>query len=271
MDSTGHFPPCYVLTAPHGSGKRAHSAGSQLQKAGIKHSFVRGFGPDSMNVAQSYSRARNLLFMKRSLTRGEIAAYLGHKKIWEKIASGGEGCALVLEDDFMFANADTITENIQHAVRHLKYLDLIKLFDFRPREPIAAVPAGDFRIAVYTRPNSGLVGYLITADCCRKLLKRSHVFRPVDEELRYWFELGIRIGSTEPNLVFDNGEELEGSLLQDEREKMRHRKSRLRSIYANILSAYVNLRSWRWSREVARQMAAEQQRQQSASPAGSLD
>lgn len=259
MNVLDQFPLCYVLTAPTGSEKRKQSAQVQLEQVGIAHSLVYGFGPESDSVAQSYSKLKNLVLSKRSLTPGEVAVYLGHRKIWDMIARSKQGCGLVFEDDFGFSDSVAVADRIRRATRHLDHFDLIKLFDFQPRAPLMTIQEGDFRIAVHTRPNSGMVGYLITAECCRKLLKRRYVFRPVDEELRYWFQLGIRIGSVEPNLVFDNGEGLDGSLLDEERERIRGRKNRLRSIYGNFLTAYVNIRSWLWSREVARSVVAKPQ------------
>lgn len=268
MDTCSFFPPCYVLTAPLGGDLRLRSAVAQLESLAIRHALVSGFSPESVAVDRSYSRIRNLLFMKRSLTRGEVAVYLGHRKIWQTIVERGDRYALVFEDDFRFVDPGTAATMIGRAARHLDRFDLIKLFDFRKREPLAAIADDGFEIAIHGRPNSGLVGYLVTADCCRKLLMRRHIFRPVDEELRYWFDFRIGIGSVEPNLVFDNGGELAGSLLDGEREKVRQKRKWLRSIYANFLAAYVGIRSWWWARRIVRLLKAPDRPREEPLPPG---
>lgn len=250
MGTSVSFPACFVLSAPQGSAQRRESSQSQLDGAGVDYTMVTGFGPEDKQISHRYSPAKNLLLMKRHLARGEIAVYLGHQKIWQMVLDRGISKALILEDDFRFVEGNAAVHVIATASQHLGQFDLIKLFDFRTRKPLTSMQEDGFELAIYRRPNSGLVGYLISADCCRKLLQRKQVFRPVDEELRYWFEKRIRIASIEPNPIADDGERLDGSILDRDREATRAKRSLLRSLYANLISGYVSIRCWLWSRQV---------------------
>ncbi|WP_457941339.1 glycosyltransferase family 25 protein [Mesorhizobium sp. 10J20-29] len=201
-------------------------------------------------VTTEYSSLRNALFMKRSLTPGEIAVYLGHRKIWQKIVENGDHYAIVFEDDFLLLDTLNFRQTISKLTNVCNNFDMVKFFDFNKRTPAHTMHCDGLNVAIYSRPNSGLVGYMLSRYCCQKLLSRRYIFRPVDEELRFWFEFGIRVASLEPNIVIDNGVSLRGSLLDADRERMRARKSLLRSIYANCLTAYVNLRSHYWAKRV---------------------
>ena len=62
---------------------------------------MTGFGPTDPEIAAGYSRWRNLVYCKRSLSNREIAAYLGHRLIWQRIIDDGHAYALVLEDEHL--------------------------------------------------------------------------------------------------------------------------------------------------------------------------
>ena len=243
-------PCCYILLAPHGDGRRQQSARLQMEVVDLDYRFIIGFSPQDPLTTQSYSKFRNALLMKRPLSMGEVAVYLGHQKIWSEILESNAPWGLVLEDDFSIADQQNFVRDIENAAQFTGQLDIIKLFNFQKKGPLFVHRSNNIRIGFFSRPNSGLVGYIITRSGCEKLLKQKHIFRPVDEELRYWFQSKLKIASVLPNLVEDNGESLDGSLLQHDREQIRKNRSIIRSLYANLITLYINVRSHRWSRKV---------------------
>jgi GR25 family glycosyltransferase involved in LPS biosynthesis len=257
--------PCYVLTAPQASEARRSHARAQLAAARLAFSFVEGPGPDAPQVRARYSAWRNLLFCKRSMAPCEVAAYLGHQAVWRRVVEGGAAGALVFEDDFRFLDPGAAACQLAAAARAVGEWDVVKLFDFRPRRPYRVLRRGDLDLAIHERPNSGLVGYVISREACRRLLQRRHVFRPVDEELRHWYAFGLSVCSTQPMLVTDGSDALGGSLLDEARQGMRARKRLARSLWGNVLTAAMNVRSFVWVRCVARRADA---RALAAAPGG---
>lgn len=252
----GEVPPCFVVTAPHSGEARRESARSQLDRAGIDHVMTVGFGPQSEAVSRLYSPWRNAVLNKRPLTPGEVAAYLGHRKAWRAVADSGTPSGLVLEDDFRFVDPTRAAGIVAAAADHLGRWDIIKLFDYRPRRTLALVKGDGVTLALHARPSHGFVGYLISARCCRRLLKRRHVFRPVDHDICHSFETGLRVASVQPSVVADDGEALDGSLLEEARRAERATLSRSRRAYGRLLSAYLKVGSWLWSRRIARELEA---------------
>ena len=248
---------CYLLSAPDSPPARLQNAAEQLASLGWGHTVVTGFGPTDPEIAAGYSRWRNLVYCKRSLSNREIAAYLGHRLIWQRIIDDGHAYALVLEDDFVCADRDRAALVMAAAPALMADWHMLKLFDFRARLPDATFAHGGLRLAVYARPNSGLVGYFISRECCEALLAGTTVFRPADEEIRYWFRTRIRICSVLPNVVTDNSDVLGGSLIEADREDIRSRRNVVRSIWGNVITAYIKLRSWLWVRHVISTLPAD--------------
>jgi len=242
------IPLCSVLTAPQGDPARRDNVEQQMASAQIEFEFVVGFTPESPEIENAYGKWRNKIFAKRDLTRGEIAVYLGHRKIWQNIIDSGQNSGLVFEDDLSFIDPSNIREVLRAAAASLRSWDLIKLFDFRPHRGLSSFHENGITLQVYKRPNSGMVGYMLTAECCRKLLKRKYIFRAVDEELRYWFEKQIRIVTITPNPVTEISHKLKGSILESSRYDKRRKRNVVRSLYFNIITAYINICCELWSR-----------------------
>lgn len=209
----------------------------------MPHVVVDGFAPDDPSIRESYSNWRNLLFSKRSLSGAEIATSLGHRRIWRMVLEQDSTSALVFEDDFQFEDVGRAMRAIATASKLMDQWDIVKLFDFKPRAPSAGFSVDGLDFAIHERPNSGLVGYLISRDGCRKLLAQEHVFVPVDEEVRLWFRHGLSVCSVVPNVVSDISDSLGGSLLEDSRLAIKSRRNALRSIWGNVLTLNAQVRS----------------------------
>ena len=237
---------------PNNNGQRQKSTTRQLNALGINFEFVYGFAPCDPIIKQKYSKLLNALAMKRALSDGEKAVSMGHRKIWQRILDSDLDFALIFEDDFQIVNPASFLDSIFRALPLLSSVDMIKLFDFQKRDPLYTIPVGFYSVCIYERPNSGLVGYLVTRVFCERLLSQRYIYRPIDEELRYWFSHRVRIASFSSNLVIDNSASLDGSFLSIDRDIVRGKRNVIRSIYANFITLYTNLRSYYWSKHVVR-------------------
>ena len=224
--------------------------------------FVQGAvaGDDAATRLLDSSRAR--MWSKHPLTPTEVACYTSHRRCWEVLLNGPWEQALVMEDDFLLRDPETVRKALHSAGLLLSQgRNLVKLFDYprsRPDDYGLSRHVGGLTLMKWKRPRAGTVGYLVSRDGAQRLLARRKVFRAVDEDIRLYWELGLDVWSVPGNPVTDNGEALGGSLLEQGRRKSRNRL-RLRAIKGFLIGAY---------RTVANLVAFRQafRRQQSARP-----
>jgi glycosyl transferase, family 25 len=149
--------PCYVLTIDKEGGHRRAHTRFQLESLPMKWEFSQGFTPESPQVSTEYSRWRNWLSMKRSMSLGEIAVYLGHRSIWQKIIDCEQPVALVMEDDFKIVDSAKLLSGILDAIACSDQWDVAKFFDYRPKRAVRSLKLGESNYVAYKYPTSGLV------------------------------------------------------------------------------------------------------------------
>ncbi|RWB20722.1 MAG: glycosyltransferase family 25 protein [Mesorhizobium sp.] len=233
----------FVLTVePPGGARRTHAA-NELGRVGISFDFVQGIDQNSADIDRAYSRLRNWALHKRSLTRGEISVYLGHRKIWQEALSRGLDFALIFEDDFKICNDEQFIQAINDAISHRGTWSIVKFFDFNHKKVVESVKIGATQLVGYKYPASGAVAYLINRQAAQSLLHRRHLFRPIDEDFSHPWEFSMRVWSTSPNLVDEVSFQLGGSILERERCDLRRKRVVIRSIWGNFLQARKLVRS----------------------------
>ena len=279
---SGELPPddisglaCHVLTVDAQGGSRRSHAESQLSALPLRYEFVDGIDasrhtePSLINASSTnasrigpsrsdrrpsidnavYSRWRNRLYMKRSMTEGEIAVYMGHRRIWQRIVDGDADAAMVLEDDFTITCPAAFMTAVSAAVVNGSRWDIVKLFDYRNnRKIVRRSEWGGGGFVQYRYPSSGCVAYLINRESCRRLLARTRLARPVDVDLSHPWEFGLRTWSLQSGVVGEAAASLGGSLLEPQRQTHR---STLRSIYGNVLSMNKLIRSAIYHRQLS--------------------
>lgn len=127
------------------------------------------------------------------LVDGEIGCYASHLRLWERLVREAVPVALVLEDDVLLR--PTLRAVIDALAPCATDWDMVKLMG-RPREPdVGTQPlAGEVRLIRYHRPPSLTGAYLISLAGARKLAaRRRPFFRPIDVDLRHWWECDLRL------------------------------------------------------------------------------
>jgi GR25 family glycosyltransferase involved in LPS biosynthesis len=219
----------FVISVPT-SGARRASAAAQLNAIGWRFRFVDGHTPDSADARRIYSQPLNARHAKRPLTEGEIAVYASHRRALRAFLDSGAEYGLILEDDFGLVDPSVMSQRITAILGARVRWDLIKLFDFETKRIAQRHRAGDIDIVNYATPTAGMVAYLVTRRGASLVLARSTVFRPIDEDTKYYWELAIRVYSVSPNLVAEISDRLGGSLIAADRERLRHARSLRRSL-----------------------------------------
>lgn len=228
------LPQCFVITIEPMNGVRRQSAARQLEAVGVDFRFVEGVEADGPEVNVHYDKRLNSRLMKRPLSRGEVAAYLSHRRALEAFIETDAEFALVLEDDFALIELDHFVEAITSILRAPARWDLIKLFDYRgPKRPRARLDLGRLAIVEYKSQTSGMVGYLVRRSGARKIMLRPRLFRPIDEDIKFYWEMDLRAFSVTPNLVAEISDTLGGSAIEPERRRLRDDRSIGRSLRGN--------------------------------------
>lgn len=185
--------PVYLINLPDDVRRRAHALG-ELRKCALLDSLVevgaiRGADLSVDEVSRIYDATSNARRFRKPLSRGEIGCYASHLKCWERVAAADAPMALVIEDDVRID--EDILQTLQGVESSGVEFDMIKLVG-RPRESVLRVvrPIGSRRLVEYFRVPSSSGAYLVSRTGARKLVaRRRRFFRPVDVDLRYWWEV----------------------------------------------------------------------------------
>ncbi|WP_417250257.1 glycosyltransferase family 25 protein [Celeribacter sp.] len=232
----------FVLTVEQPDGLRRRHLAEECERLGLACHCVQGVTFGDREISETYSVLSNLFYSKRSMTQGEIACYIGHRRTWQAFLDSGAEVALICEDDFKSINDADFREVLDRAVSRDDW-DILKLFDFAPKKILHSVPLGSLSIVDYKYPAAGAVCYLIRRKAALRLLRRKKIFRPVDEDFLYCWEFGLRVRSVYPNPVAEVAADLGGSVLEAERVSIKRNRNRIRSLWGMFLAGYKQIRS----------------------------
>ena len=163
----------------------------------------------------------------RPLTPGEIGCFLSHLRCWQLIEERGLDCGLVLEDDFDTFDACTLRnlQTLAASATGAHPWDVLKLTRLRKDSKLVAT-LGDDGAGLALRfggkgPEDG-TAYMVSRRGAAKLTpKREHLLRPVDFELKHFWERDLTVYSASPNLFWQVGSEVATSVIGDGRAAYR--------------------------------------------------
>ncbi|WP_377298244.1 glycosyltransferase family 25 protein [Rhizobium sp. SGZ-381] len=235
-----------ILTCSLSSAKRLENARAQAHdvfgQAPVR--VVDGFIGRDPEIDRIYDTEKARRWCKRIPTRSEIAAYATHRLGWQTLLDSDFDHALLLEDDFYIRDPEIVRQAVDRAGELLAQgRHIVKLFDFprdRSRNLGVWTRAGGMSLVKWQRTRAGLVGYLISREGAKRFLSRKRVFRVVDEDIKFFWELGLDIWSIPGNPICETAMVLGGSLLQEDRKRARGRNL-MRSLKGIVLTLH---RDW---------------------------
>lgn len=185
----------------------------------------------------------------RPLTPGEIGCFLSHLRCWQLIEERGLDCALVLEDDFQTHDACTLQslQALAASATGAHPWDVLKLTRLRQNAQHIATLAP--ATGQGKGPTLGLcfggqgpedgTAYLVSRRGAAKLTpKREHLLRPVDFELKHFWERDLTVYSASPDLFWQVGSDIAASVIGGGRAEYRD--------YPPLRKAQVYLRKHRY-------------------------
>jgi glycosyl transferase family 25 len=159
--------------------------------------FVQGELPWSGHYDHE-TRMRNLGYPMRA---GEVGCFLAHREAW-KAAADQVGCTLILEDD-AFVDPAKVPDIIAAAGLLAGHVMMARLISqprpaFRPWRKLASGTS----LARPNRHGNLAVGYLLSQDCARSLLRHSETFWcPVDDYMNLEYVHGCLMLHFEPEIA----------------------------------------------------------------------
>jgi glycosyl transferase family 25 len=149
---------------------------------------------------QWYSPTLNAQQYYQALANGEKGCYASHITLWKILLTSDAPAMVVLEDDVQLD--DSFLPHLLALQQLDTPWDMVKL-QGRTHEKIRAQRAlGQRHLVQYQRIPSMTAGYVISRSGAQKLLASRLPFgRPIDVDLRFWWENDLRILGVVPALV----------------------------------------------------------------------
>ena len=149
-----------------------------------------------------YSAERNHGQYYQPLVDGEKGCYASHIQAWRQLLASDAPAMVVLEDDVVLE--DAFAPVVQAIAVLGDDWDMVKLMGrpagekIRTTRPLTA----SHRLIQYRRVPSFTAGYVVSRAGARKLLDSRVPFgRPIDIDLRFWWENDLRILGVQPPVV----------------------------------------------------------------------
>ncbi len=194
-----------------------------------------------------YSEGLNARLHHKPLISGEKGCYASHLRAWQQLLDSPHAAIVILEDDVRLTPAfarvvRAIADQVDSPAEReaVAAWDMVKLvgrsIDGKSdricrREALCE----GYELITYDRIPSRTAGYVLNRRGAQKLLASRVPFgRPVDVDLRHWWENDLRVLGVSPDAIRHNDTTGGTTIVHGEREKAlrtRFRKFRLKAAY----------------------------------------
>lgn len=169
---------------------------------------------------QWYSPTLNARQYYKPLSQGEKGCYASHLSVWQQLLDSDAPALVVLEDDVrlapQFGAAIEAIAALNEPWDMVKLMGRVRHEKVRSQRPLLPGTA----LVDYARVPSMAAGYVISRAGAAKLLAHRQPFgRPVDVDLRFWWECGaLRILGVSPAVVELDDTSLDSSIWGNQRD-----------------------------------------------------
>jgi len=197
---------------------RLENATRQLHGAGLEFERIPAIDGRMLPEAElSRLCPDNSRHFFAPLTPGEVGCWLSHARALRTMVDRGLPHCVVFEDDF------ELRPGFARCLRELLALgdrlpDAVKMFGARGRgEVLAALPGGELIVRSNSPPICSTCT-LWTERGAQKLLRAStQLRRPIDVDIKHWWELDLDVAWVSPPVVVDSQEHMRSSTIGDRR------------------------------------------------------
>lgn len=206
----------YVISLQNAKARR-ESVVKQLESTNIAWKFVDAIEEDHDLVEKIARDQKASIYWHKVMVKGEIACYLSHVKSWEIMRDDKVEYGLILEDDF-FLKAD-LKQIIGCMLAIQSDYDMVKLFGtpkFAKTIEKVAFQSLSIQILRAFSVTGISVAQWVRADALPLLIaKASEMKRPVDMDLKHYWEYPLKILHIHPILVDEISADLGGSMISN--------------------------------------------------------
>ncbi len=151
--------------------------------------------------ARWYDPALNARDYFKPLVDGEKGCYASHIAAWQRLLDSPAAALVVLEDDVR--PLPGFTEVVNAIAALPADWDMVKLIGRGHEKPQHSSPlVAGFALIRYRRIPSLAAGYVLSRAGAQKLLARRQPFaRPVDIDMRLWWESALRVRGVQPAVL----------------------------------------------------------------------
>ena len=186
----------YLLINMSSATRRLAEAKQQLDSQGIDWERLDAITPEHPD----FKRPNTKKSWYRPLTDPEIACYLSHRKAWQYALGKEADYVVILEDDLVIDHP--LVPVVNAAIRLDREWDIIKLFGTRKQrkiiEPLVEKPTSVHLVDTPTVPFATTALILKTTALPALLKSSESFFRPVDIDMKHYWEKNLTIYSTYP-------------------------------------------------------------------------
>lgn len=193
--------PLLVINLPS-STERRDAMAAQLARLRLEAVFIEAVDGRAMDAGQRAAHcAESFAAFHSPLTAAEIGCYLSHLKALEHIADQGWPRAVVLEDDVVLPADFSQRLGVVCRETAVDY-DLIKLIGRLRQHLVLQTFSNGDQLVRYRRPPISASAHLWSHTGAQKILTHSRrVRRPIDVEIKHWWEMDLRVATLVPELV----------------------------------------------------------------------
>ncbi|WP_100657582.1 glycosyltransferase family 25 protein [Alteromonas flava] len=186
--------PCFVINLAR---SKTRMATISLQLTALNIPFQRieavdGSALSSTLMNEVYAPNHPEAYYK-SMNKGEIACYLSHRSVWQRMVDENIQLAVVLEDDVQLNT--TLADAISAIQEMPNDWDYIKLAQHARKRPVLHhFQFNQFDRVTYAKVPARTCAQAISLAGAKKLLAHSlPIIRPIDIDLQYWWEKDLRL------------------------------------------------------------------------------
>lgn len=153
-----------------------------------------------------YSEELNQRQFHKALSNGEKGCYASHLQAWQSLLDSPHEALVVLEDDVrlepQFAAVITAIGSLPRNWDMIKLIGHLDAKRASGNQASAQPLCPGFQLVSYKRVPSLTAGYVISRSGAAKLLQGRIPFgRPIDVDLRYWWETDLRMRGVSPAAI----------------------------------------------------------------------
>lgn len=182
----------------------------EFERYGMDFTRIEAVDGQQLDIADYPQATRNGWFYHTPLTINEIACYQSHLIALKSFLDSDATHAMILEDDFAFV------ENplpCLHSLMEIDDWDIVKLYNWKKRSMkkffASFVTEEQTSFSLFFNASTAIcnTAQIFSRSGAEKFLsKKNHLIRPVDVELKHYWEQNLRIKSLCPPIVTEHKE-----------------------------------------------------------------